>query len=93
MQTKTQGTSLKSKTNFKVQCSDLEGSIFDLGPRALGKFAMTMKYLEQYIGATYSNSFQPSTITDTPATFPKPYIPNIIPNMIGGRPKTDAHIT
>ena len=54
---KTQGPELKSKTNFKVWCSGLEGCIFDIGPRALFKFASTMKKLERYLGVTYSDIF------------------------------------
>ena len=41
--TKTQGPELESDTNFKGQCIDIEGYVFDLVPRALDKFARTMK--------------------------------------------------
>ena len=49
-QTKTQGLELKAETNSKGRCSNQEGYIFNLGPRASYKFARTMKELEQYIG-------------------------------------------
>ena len=45
----------KAKTDFQGWCTDLEGYIFDPGPRASGKFARKMKELEQYIGAIYSD--------------------------------------
>ena len=48
--TKTQGLELKAETNSKGRCSNQEGYIFNLGPRASYKFARTMKELEQYIG-------------------------------------------
>ena len=35
----------KAETDFQGQCTDLEGYIFDLGPRASNKFAQTMKEL------------------------------------------------
>ena len=41
--TKTQGPDLKANTDFKGQCSDLEGYIFDLGLRNSDKFSMAMK--------------------------------------------------
>ena len=41
-------------------------------PRALDKFARTMKDMEQYLGENYSDIFQPSIIIETPATFPEP---------------------
>ena len=37
----------EAETDFQVRCTDLEGYIFDLGPRAPKKFAQTTKELEQ----------------------------------------------
>ena len=50
--TKSQGPEIKSKTNFNGQGRDLEGYIFDFGPRALDRFTRTMKEMERYLGAT-----------------------------------------
>ena len=49
--------------------------------------------MERYLGATYSNSYQPAIMTETPETFPDTYMPIIIPDMGVERPKTDAEIT
>ena len=43
--TKPHGKYLEAETNFKGWCSDLEGNIFDLGPRAPDKFARKTKEL------------------------------------------------
>ena len=65
------------------------GYTFDLGPRASDKFARTMKELELYLGATYSDIFQPAIMTETVATFPGPEMPNI--TYLGTvRPKIDG---
>ena len=48
--TKYQVPDPKYDTAFNVQCSGLEGYIFDLGPRSLEKFAKTMKDLERFLG-------------------------------------------
>ena len=50
--TKTQDPEIEDKTNFKGQCTDLEGYIFNLSPRDLDKFSRIMKELEGYLGAT-----------------------------------------
>ena len=44
-QTKIKGPELKAETNFKGWCINLEGYIFDLGPRASDKFDKTVKDL------------------------------------------------
>ena len=62
----------KTETDFQGRCTDLEGYTFDLGPRASDKLARTMKEMERYLGATYSDSFQPATMTETAATFHNP---------------------
>ena len=67
----------------------MEGYIFDLGPRASDKFSQTMKELERYLGATYSDICQPSIIAETPATFLDPEMPTI-DDSVTKRPKTDA---
>ena len=72
MRTKTQGPELKSDTDFKGLCSDLEGCVFDLGLRASDKFARTMKDMERYLRAIYSNSCYPVIIIETPETLPNP---------------------
>ena len=64
--TKTQGPELEAETNFKGWCSDLEGYILDLGPRALDKFARTMTNLDRYLWVTYSDICQPYIVTKTP---------------------------
>ena len=56
--TKYQGPKPKAKINFKGQCSDLEGYILDLEPRALDKFARKMMGMERYLGATSSKICQ-----------------------------------
>ena len=60
----------KTKTDFQVWCTDLEGYTFDLGPRASNKFSRTMKELGRYIGTTYSDSCQPDIMTKTTSAFP-----------------------
>ena len=62
----------ETETDFQGRCTDLEGYIFDLGPRESDKFARTMKELKKYIGATYSDSCQPDFMNETAATFPDP---------------------
>ena len=49
-----------------------------------------MKDLERYLGTTYSNRCQPSIMNETPATFPDPEIPKIIPDTAPERPKSDV---
>ena len=56
--TKTQVPELKAETNFKGRCSDLEGYIFDLGPKSSDKFSRTTKETEQCLGETCSNICQ-----------------------------------
>ena len=76
----------ETKTDFQGRCTDLEGYTFDLGPRASDKFDRTMKELEQYFGATYSENCQPAIMTETAATFPDLEMPTI--NDLGiERPK------
>ena len=58
-QNKPQGPKLNAEKNFKSQCSDLEGYIFYIGPRASNKFAMMMKELDRYLGSNYRNKCQP----------------------------------
>ena len=53
----------KANTNFKGQCTEFQSHIFDLGPRASGKFARKMKELERYLGATYSDICQTYIMT------------------------------
>ena len=62
----------ETETNFQGWCTDLEGYTFDLGPRAYDKFYKTMKEMEQYLRATYSDFFQTAIMTETAATFPDP---------------------
>ena len=62
----------ETNTDFKVSCTDLEGYTFDLVPRASDKFAIKMKKLERYLGATYRDICQPSIMTETAAIFPDP---------------------
>ena len=45
----------ESKIDFQGQCTDLEGYMFDLKPRASENFDQTMKELEQYLRAIYSD--------------------------------------
>ena len=54
------------------------------------KFSRKMKDLERYIGANYSNNFQPAIMNETPETFPYPEIPTIIPETGVERPKMDT---
>ena len=60
----------ETETDFQGRCTELEGYTFDLGPRASGKFARTMKELERYLGTAYSDSCQPSIMTETAANLP-----------------------
>ena len=62
----------ETETDLQVSCTDLEGYYFDLVPRESDKFSRTMKELEQYIGATYSDRCQPTIMNETAATFPDP---------------------
>ena len=89
-QTKTQGPELEADTDFKGQCSDLEGYIFDHGPRALDKLSRTINYMKQYLGVTYIDICQTYIMTKTLATFPNPDMTTIIPDMGIEHPKTDA---
>ena len=82
----------ETETDFQGRCTDLEGYNFDLGPRASEKLSRTMNALERYLGATYSDSCQPSIMTETVATFPNPDMPTI--NDLGSEcPKTDGEMT
>ena len=51
-----------------------------------------MNELDQYLGATHSDSCQPAIMTETAATFPDPYMPTITDLGID-RPKTDGDMT
>ena len=82
----------KTETDFQGRCTDLEGYNFDLTTRASTKFSRTMKELEQYLGATYSDSCQPSTTTKTASTFPDPEM-HTITDLGTERPKTDVEMT
>ena len=93
MRTKTQGPELKAETDFKGQCSDLEGYIFNIGMISSDKFASTMKELERYLRATYNNRWHPAIITETPETPPNPDMPTIIPDTVVERPKTYTEMT
>ena len=42
----------ETETDFQIQCTDLKGYTFDIGPRASDKFARKMKELERYLGTT-----------------------------------------
>ena len=88
--TNTQCMELEAETNFKGWSRYLEGYIFELGPRASERFPMMMKDMELYLGETYSDSFQPGIMPKTPATFPDPVIPTIIPDMGNECPKTEG---
>ena len=57
------------------------------------KFDRAIKDLERYLGETYSNSCQPAIMTETPATFPEPEMPTIIPDMGIERLKIDMEMT
>ena len=67
---KTQCQEPEADTNFKGQCSDLGGYIFDLGPRVSDKFTRTIKELERYLGSMYRDSYQTVIMNETPATLP-----------------------
>ena len=82
----------KDKTDLQGRCTDLEGYIFDLGPRAPDKFARTMKEMEWYLRATYSARFQPEIMTETTDTFSNPEIYTIT-DLNTERPKTDEYMT
>ena len=84
--TNTQGPKLESETNFKGQCSYLEGYIFNLGMRAAENSTRMMKDLESYLGSTYSNICQPSIMTKTPETSPEPDMPTITPDTKSSDP-------
>ena len=90
---KYQGPKPKSDTKFKGQCSDLEGYILDLEPRALDKFENTMKYLGRYCGANSRNSCQSAIMTDTTENFTNQEMPTIIPNTGVEHPTTDLDMT
>ena len=51
-----------------------------------------MKELEQYLGATYSDRWQPATMTETVDTFPDLDMPTIT-DFGTERPKTDGEMT
>ena len=51
-----------------------------------------MRELYQYLGTTYSDSFQPVIMTETAANFPDPEMPTITDLGIE-RPKTDGEMT
>ena len=52
-----------------------------------------MKELYCYSGETYSDICQPAIITETPATFPDPVMPTVIPDTGDECPKTYADMT
>ena len=66
----------ETETDFQGWYTDLQRYTFDLVPISSNKFARTMKKLD-YLGSTYSDSCQPSIITETVATFPDPEMPTI----------------
>ena len=82
----------KSDTEIQSRCTDLEGYIFDLGQRASEKRFRKMKEMEKYLGATHSDRYQPSIMTETADTFPNPDIPTITDLDIE-RPKKDVEMT
>ena len=82
----------ETETDFQGRSNDLEGYTFDLVPISSNKFARTMKELDHYLGATYSDSCHPAIITDTVATFPDPDMPTIT-NLGTKRPKIDGEMT
>ena len=59
----------------------------------MDKLASTTKGLGRYLGATYSDIFQPSIMTKTPETFPDPEMKSIVPDTGIEHPKTDAEMT
>ena len=91
--TETQGPEFEAETDFKDRCIDLEGSIFDLGPRASDKFAKTMKELERYLGATCRNICQPEIITKIPETLPDSDITMITPDTYDEHTNMDGGMT
>ena len=93
MRTNTKVTELKTNIDFKGRWSDLEGYIFNIGPRSSDKFSGTMKELERYLGTTYSNICHTAIMIKTPETFPDPDIPTIIPDTRVKHPKTNIEIT
>ena len=46
----------------------------------MDKFARKMKYLDWYLEETYNDSCKPDIINETPATFPDPDMPTVIPD-------------
>ena len=90
MRTKIQGLELKSETDFLGWCSDVEGYIFNIGPRASEKFSKTTKKLEQYAGVDYRGSCQLSIMTNIPATLTNPEMPKITPTTSVVCPKIDT---
>ena len=82
----------KEDTYFQGRCTDLEGYILDLGPRASKKFDRTIKELDRFLRKKYSDSFHPDIVTETAATFPNPEMP-IITDLGTDRPKIDAYMT
>ena len=69
----------------------MEGYTFDLGPIAFAKFARTIKELELYLGATYSDRFHTAIMDETVATFPDLEMPTIT-DLGTERPKTDGYM-
>ena len=51
-----------------------------------------MKEMEQYLGATYSDSYQSAIMTKTETTFPDPEMP-IITDLVTERPIIDGEMT
>ena len=82
----------ETETDFQGRCTDLEGYTYDLGQRASDKFSRTMKELERYLGATYSDICQPAIMIEISAKFPDPEMPTIT-EMGTERPKTDREMT
>ena len=82
----------EAETDFQGGCTDLEGYIFDLGPRASNKFSLTMKGLERYLGSTYSEIFQPAIMTETSATVTDPEMTTITDLGID-HPKSDVDMS
>ena len=91
--TKNQGPEIEAETNFKGQCSNQEGYIFNLGTRAPDKFARTMKNMERYLRETYSDICKPAIVTYTPSTFPNPDMTTIVPVIGSQYPKADEEMT
>ena len=82
----------KDESDLQGQCTDSEGYIFDLGLRSYDKFSRTIKELERYLGATYSDSCQTEIMTENAATFPNPYM-STITDLGTKRPPKDADMT